>query len=70
MRKVTFRAIEFKNKAEKLTARLRELIDKSILQTGEKEEDCQKICLLNALNHLEHTITGVEDTDIKENCKE
>ena len=70
MRRVTFRATVFKSKAEKLTASLRELIDKSILQTGEKEEDCQKICLLNALNHLEHTITGVEDTDIKENCKE
>ncbi|MDO8726914.1 MAG: hypothetical protein Q7J35_12665 [Candidatus Methanoperedens sp.] len=66
MRRVTFRATTFKNKAEKLTARLRELIDKSILQTGEKEEYCQKICLLNALNHLDHTISGVEDIDIKE----
>lgn len=64
------KATAFKNKAEKLTASLRELIDKSILQTGEKEEDCQKICLLNALNHLEHAISGVEDIDIKEACKE
>jgi len=63
-KKVTFRATAFKNKAERLTAQLRKLIEGSIQETGLKEEDSQMVCLLNALQHLEHTITGVEDSDI------
>lgn len=40
-------------------------IDEVLLHDGDKEEDSQRICVLNKLNELEHVTNGIELSDLK-----
>ena len=43
---------------------LRSLLEKNVPQKGDKSEDCQKLCIQNALSELEATVTGLEKEDL------
>lgn len=53
---------EFVEQAEALTDQLRVLIEQ-MPSKGLKEEDCQRLCLLNRLNDFEYTVNGTEPED-------
>ena len=55
---------DFQSEAEKHMYKLRKLFEK-LPQKGLKEEDCQKVCLLNALSNLERYVNGTTQSDIK-----
>ena len=56
-------AKEFQEKAWKLIREFDELL-KVMPQKGDKPEDCQKLTIQKALNELNSTINGVEDSDL------
>lgn len=54
---------QFKDKAEILIVRFNELI-KELPDNGNTSEESQKITIKNAVNNLEHTINGTEESDL------
>ena len=57
------RLFDFQSEAEDHVYRLRKLFEK-LPQKGLKEEDCQRVCLLNALSSLERCINGTKQSDM------
>lgn len=58
------KAQKFQIQAEKLTSKLRNIISK-MPEKGLKEEDCQRLYLLNRLSEFEYAINGVSENDFK-----
>jgi hypothetical protein len=56
----------FQEKAQEHLDSMQELINTFMPDKGLKEEDSQKICLINALNNLEHYVNGVTNKDFEE----
>jgi len=48
----------------RLAIGLAETLLQEIPSRGNKEEDCQKLCLSNSLRKFEQNITGLEESDI------
>jgi hypothetical protein len=42
-----------------------DLIEFNLLDEGDKEENSQKICVKNAINHLQQTINGIKASDLQ-----
>jgi hypothetical protein len=42
------------------------LITENMPSKGDKEEDCQRLCLLNRLSDFEHTVNGTTMKDLIE----
>ena len=57
--------IQLKNKLDEQYEIIHQLIMENLESNGDKECDCQRICVLNALNNLEHTFSGIEQGDLK-----
>ena len=45
---------------------MQKLVNASMPDKGLKEEDSQKVCLINALNNVEHYVNGVTNKDFEE----
>lgn len=58
------KAGEFQQKAEVHMEALKALID-TMPQKGDKEDQCQKVVLLNRFNNLDRAIYSVTDDDLK-----
>jgi hypothetical protein len=58
------KAEEFKKEAGVLIQWLRELVKGNLVDAGIKEEDSQRVCLLNRIWALEICVNGVEGTDM------
>jgi len=43
---------------------LQELINDNIKSTGNTEEECQQLTLLNALSNFEYAVNGIEEEDL------
>lgn len=54
----------FRRRYELPLASLRSLITESVLSTGNKEEDCQQLTILNRLSALEHALDGTTESDL------
>ena len=63
------RLFDFQSESEEHIGRLRKLFEK-LPQKGLKEEDCQRVCLLNALSNLEHYVNGTTQSDMKDSVDE
>ncbi len=50
---------------EYLTGEIRTVIEHHMPSKGDVEEDCQRLCVLNSLSTLEHTINGIESADLE-----
>jgi hypothetical protein len=61
--KATMRLFDFQSEAEEHIYRLRKLFEK-LPSKGQKEEDCQRLCLLNALSDVEHCVNGTTQDDM------
>ena len=57
------RLFDFQSEAEEHMFRLRKLFEK-LPQKGLKEEDCQRLCLLNALSNVERCVNGTTKDDM------
>lgn len=56
---------KFKDEAEALIAKLYTLTSYNLQDNGDKEDSCQRVSITNALNHLQATVNGVVDSDMK-----
>ena len=59
------RLFDFQSEAEEHTYQLKKLF-KKLPQKGLKEEDCQRVCLMNALENLNRCIFGTTKEDLVE----
>ena len=57
------RLFDFQSEAEEHLYRLRKLFEK-LPQKRLKEEDCQRLCLLNALSNVERCVNGTTKDDM------
>ena len=55
-------AIEFKEKAENLISQMEDLLSE-MPSKGLKSDECQKLCLQQALNEFSYAVNGVRDID-------
>jgi len=55
----------FENKMEENIKDMKHTIENTMVENGLKCSQSQKICLLQAINDLEHNINGVELNDFK-----
>lgn len=63
--KAKHKMTKFKLKADKHIEKLNDMIEKMPFK-GNKEEDSQQVCLMNALRNFEITVNGLEPEDFKE----
>ena len=54
----------YRARAEKLIEKLTDLTENNIPSHGDKEEDCQRICILNAISGVEHSVNGLRESDM------
>jgi len=57
------RLFDFQSEAEEHIYRLRKLFEK-LPKKGLKEEDCQRVCLLNSLSSVERCVNGTVSDDM------
>ncbi len=57
---------QVKDKLKSAVANIDDILD-LMPSKGNKEADCQKLCLKNALNHLDSCINGIELEDFTPN---
>lgn len=55
---------EFKQEANNRLRALSELVHAKLEPKGIKEEDCQQLCLLNAIAKVEHLVNGTVTADL------
>lgn len=60
-----FSALQFKTLLEEHVDSMRRLVDACMQHDGDKEEDSQRICVLNRLRRLDSNIIGITDSDMK-----
>ena len=54
----------FQAEAEEHLAALENLVLISVKKTGDKEEDCQQVTLLNALKSVDQAVNGTTEEDM------
>lgn len=57
---------DLRHSLENRAKEIRTLIESVMPSKGDKEEDCQRLTLLNRLGDLENAINGIEEADLKE----
>jgi hypothetical protein len=55
---------DFTREAEAHLEALEDLVTASVRKTGDKEEDCQQLVLLNALNRVGQAVNGTTQDDL------
>lgn len=57
--------LDLTSKIGNLIYQIQDLIEDNLESKGLKEEDCQKLYVLNRLSELENSISGIEQEDLK-----
>ena len=59
------KAETLQRKVTDLLDRVEFLVETNMESKGDKECDCQKLCVLNALSELYQNVNGIEQADMK-----
>lgn len=55
---------DFQEKAENLLSSLEYLVNETMIDDGNSEEDSQRLCIMNAIGKVQQCINGTEQSDI------